>query len=143
MIALDTNLLIYAHRLDSPEHKRSVAATHRAAKQGVATTAICVVEFVSVVTAEGYAKRHPSSVTDCATFLADFRTQGSLAILRPVSDFEIRLFSVANKLGVRGRRLHDLAIGLIALEGGARELWTHDETFVAPPGLRVRTPLKD
>jgi predicted nucleic acid-binding protein len=44
-------------------------------------------------------------------------------------------------MGIRGPRIFDLQIGMIALENGARELWTHDAGFVAVPGLKVRDPL--
>lgn len=48
---------------------------------------------------------------------------------------------LARRLGVRGARIFDLQIALIARDNGARELWTHDAGFVTVPGLRVWDPL--
>ena len=53
-----------------------------------------------------------------------------------------RLLAMAAALGVAGARIFDLQIGLCAFEAGATEMWTHDHAFRAPPGLRVRDPLR-
>ncbi len=54
--------------------------------------------------------------------------------------FGVRLAQTAEDLGVRGPRVFDLHIGLIAFEHGASELWTHNKRFVRIPGLRVVDP---
>jgi hypothetical protein len=47
----------------------------------------------------------------------------------------------ARELNVRGVRVFDLQIALMALDNGARELWSHDAAFVAMPGIQVRDPM--
>jgi len=47
----------------------------------------------------------------------------------------------ASSLKVHGRRIFDLQIAAIALEHGAREIWTHDRNFVSVPGVKVHDPL--
>jgi predicted nucleic acid-binding protein len=54
----------------------------------------------------------------------------------------VRLLNAAEQLSVSGPRIFDLQIGLIAVEAGATEIWTHDTHFLAPAGLRVVNPLK-
>jgi len=49
----------------------------------------------------------------------------------------------AASLKVRGRRIFDLQIALIAYEHGAREIWTHDRNFASVPSVRVRDPLEN
>ena len=49
----------------------------------------------------------------------------------------------AVSLKVRGRRIFDLQIAVIALEHGVKEIWTHDGDFVSVPGIKVYDPLND
>lgn len=52
-----------------------------------------------------------------------------------------RVTRLAEDLGVRGPRIFDLQIALVAFENGAAEIWTHDRGFLAFPGLGLRDPL--
>jgi predicted nucleic acid-binding protein len=47
----------------------------------------------------------------------------------------------AAALKVRGLRIFDLQIAVIAFEHGAREIWTHDVNFMSVPNVKVRDPL--
>jgi predicted nucleic acid-binding protein len=47
----------------------------------------------------------------------------------------------ATSLKVRGKRIFDLQIAVIAYEHGAQEIWTHDRNFVTIPGVKVKDPL--
>lgn len=51
--------------------------------------------------------------------------------------------ALASERRAAGPRIFDLQIALMAVEGGARELWTHDRDFVSVPGLRVHDPIRD
>lgn len=141
MIALDTNLLIYAHRSGTPEHRAARAAIERAceAPGGCAITLPSVAEFFSIVTHPS-ASGGPSQARDAADFFAAM-AEGGVAILGPGPSFAARLLQTAADLDVTGPRIFDLQIGLCALDGGATELWTHDHKFVKPPGLTVKHPL--
>ena len=48
---------------------------------------------------------------------------------------------LARRLHVRGVRIFDLQIALVAADAGATELWSHDRQFVSLPGLPVVNPL--
>ncbi len=66
---------------------------------------------------------------------------GAAQVLQPGANFAQRCFRIAADMSVRGPRVFDLQIGLLALEAGVTELWTHDVGFVALPGLKVSDPL--
>jgi hypothetical protein len=140
VIALDTNLLVYAHRSAIPEHKAARAAIERAAAAGAWGLASPVIaEFWAVVTHPASQGR-PSTPDEALRFLSALEDAGA-RIWTPGEGFGIRLAQAAADLAVSGNRVFDLQIALCAFEGGARELWSHDARFVAVPGLRVVRPL--
>lgn len=141
MIALDTNLLVYAHRQRTPQHKRAQAAIARAASgpRGWGMAAAVLPEFWAVATHPSSEGR-PSTPRQAAAFVRALTDAGALIFL-PGNGFGERLLQLAADLGVSGPRVFDLQIGLTAFEGGATELWTHDAAFVSVPGLLVVDPL--
>ena len=143
MIAVDTNLLIYAHRTAVREHAAARRAIERACTddRGWGISVAGVSEFWGVVTHPAASGR-PSTPTEAARFLRTLVDDGRMAIWRPGPGFADRLLQLADDLGVRGVRIFDLQIGLSAFDNGAHELWTHDRHFVRIPGLCVRDPLR-
>lgn len=136
MIALDTNLLVYAHRSATPEHKAARQVIESAAATGSWGFAVPVVaEFWGVVTHPAASGR-PSSPDEALRFLVALSSAGAER-WSPGAGFGLRLAQLANDLDISGNRVFDLQIALCAFEGGARELWTHDSRFVTVPGLRV------
>ena len=141
MIAIDTNLLIYAHRSATPENRAARAAIEAAldTSGGCGITMPSAAEFFSIVTHPAATGR-PSPPEAAADFLASLRHAG-VEDLAPGPAFSARLVRLAADLGVTGMRIFDLQIGLCALDGGATELWTHDRGFVKIPGLVIHDPL--
>lgn len=142
MIAIDTNLLIYAHRSGTPEHRSARSAIEAAcgSSGGCAIALPSIAEFFSIVT-HPTASGRSSAPSDAAAFLAAL-DEGGVAVLVPGPAFSTRLVQTAADLAVKGPRVFDLQIGLCALDGGATELWTHDANFVKIPGLVIRDPLR-
>jgi len=141
MIAIDTNLLVYAHRSATPEHKAARAAIERAAaSSGWGVAAPAVAEFWSVVTHLAASGR-PSTPAEARRFVSALADAGA-EVWSPGAGFGLRLAQLAEDLGVSGNRVFDLQIALCAFEGGARELWSHDTRFVTIPGLRLVQPLR-
>jgi len=142
MIALDTNLLIYAHRAGSPEHELSRAAIQSALDdpRGWGICLPTIAEFWSIVT-------HPkipggaSSAKVVSHFFHYLITEGHGFVWTPGPGFGQRLMQWAASLKVSGKKIFDLQIALIAYEHGAREVWTNDAHFVSVPGVAVRNPL--
>jgi predicted nucleic acid-binding protein len=141
VIALDTNLLIYAHRENTPEHPKArkaiLEALNHADGWGICLPTIA--EFWSIVTRSG----HPggaSSATTVNHFFHYLLTEGHGHVWTPGPGFGERLMRWAAALKVRGLRIFDLQIALIAFEHGAREIWTHDHSFISVPAVKVRDP---
>lgn len=141
MIAIDTNLLVYAHRRDVPEHARARAALERARQDssGWGVPFPVLVEFWSVVTGHAAAPR-PTPPAQAAAFISDLGRAGA-HVWQGDSGVSERLTAMAKELGVRGARIFDLHIALIARDNGARILWTHDSHFLSLPGLALHDPL--
>jgi predicted nucleic acid-binding protein len=99
----------------------------------------CLAEFWSVVT-HAQCPGRPSSPAAAGQFIQNLLQDGQGEIWPPGIDFGPRLLQAARQLNIAGSRIFDLQIGLIALEHGAREMWTYDQNFVAMPGLRVVDP---
>lgn len=143
MIALDTNLLVYAHRAGVPEHRAARSAIERAAAdpRGWGIALPCLAELWSVVTHPSASGR-PSTPAEVERFVNRLVSDGEGVVFRPREGFEARLLHEARARGVKGPRVFDLQIALIAAEGGATELWSHDRAFLVTTGLRLVDPLE-
>jgi toxin-antitoxin system PIN domain toxin len=142
VIAIDTNLLIYAHRRGLPEHRAAAKAIRKASEDprgwGIALASIA--EFWSVVTHPS-ATGQPSTAVQVRAFLDLLRLNGGARLWYPRDGFADRLVQLASDLDVRGAAIFDLQIALTAFENGAEELWSHDRSFTRIPGLRLVDPL--
>jgi predicted nucleic acid-binding protein len=142
VIALDTNLLVYALFSGYPEHTIAKHAIERACASagGVIIAGPCVAEFWSIVTRPlpGLIAARPKAAEAFLRRLSEAGCQ----FIYPRRDFARRLAEEAVRHTVTGSRIFDLQIGLVSVEAGADELWTHDAGFTAPPGLRVLDPLQ-
>ena len=144
MIAVDTNVLVYAHRSDSQWHEPAAAVLQRLA-EGKAAWALpwpCVYEFLAVVThPKIYAP--PSSLPQALDQVEAWAESPSLVWLTEGEGHweTLRQSLLASK--VRGPQVHDARIATLCLRHGVRELWTADRDFSRFPGLRTRNPLLD
>ena len=142
MIAIDTNLLVYAHRSGTPEHSAARKAIERASRdaRGWGIPLPCITEFWSVVT-------HPESrgggspPAKVRSYLRVLVLEAGARVWSPQEGSWERLAKLAEDLGVRGPRVFDLQVGLTAFENGATEIWSHDRGFLALPGLTLLDPL--
>ena len=143
MIAIDTDLLIYAHRTALPEHRPAQRAIERASRDprgwGIALPSLA--EFWSVVTHPD-SRGGPSTAKQATAFLRALISEAGAMLWMPGEGFWERLVELAGELGIQGPRIFDLQIGLTAFDNGAIEIWTHDRGFMAFPGLRVHDPLE-
>lgn len=142
MIAVDTNLLVYAHRSATPEHSGARQALERAAQSSLGWGFALPVlsEFWSVVTHPS-AEGRPSTPGEASRFIRALLRTGRARLWTPGDGFPDRLMEIATRLNISGVRIFDLQIALMASEGGARELWTHDSRFVGVPGMEIHDPL--
>ncbi len=142
MIAVDTNILVYAHRADSPFHERARSALESLAAR-VGEWAIpwpCAHEFFAIVT-------HPriyKTATPPETAFAQLRALQALANLAFIAeayDYLQHLEPLALTAKVHGGAIHDARIAAICLSHGVTELWSADRDFARFPALTIRNPV--
>ena len=142
MIAVDTNILVYAHRNDSDFNEPARAALAELA-EGRRQWAIpwpCAHEFLAVVT-HVRMNAKPTALKDALNQIAIWRESPTLVMLSTTSQhFEI-LSAVCSKAKVAGGMIHDARIAAICIENGVSELWTADRDFSRFAGLKTKNPL--
>ena len=142
MRAVDTNLLVYAHREDSPWHERAEACV-RGLAQGRAPWAVpwaCLHEFLAIVT-HPRIYDPPTPVTAALDQLDAWLESPSLVLLAESGSYAGRLREVTLAGGIAGPRIHDARVAALCLHHGVRELWSADRDFGRFPALAVRNPL--
>lgn len=144
MIAVDTNVLVYAHRRDSPWHeaaRRSVAElAENRSSWGIPWP--CVHEFIGIVTHPRiYAP--PSRLSEALDQLEAWMESPSLVLLHeseaPAYWPVLRDMLLEGKIA--GPKVHDGRIAAICRIHGVRELVSADRDFSRFPSLTVRRPL--
>ena len=142
MIAVDTNILVYAHRADSPFHAAARDAIESLAN-GVTPWAIpwpCVHEFIAVVTHPRIYKT-PTPVATAFDQIKALQLLANLAFLAEEEPYLARLEQLALPANTQGGSIHDARIAALCLTHGVSELWSADRDFSRYPALRVRNPL--
>lgn len=142
MIALDANVLVYAHRREPREH---AAATElvRALAEGGATWAIpwpCVYEFFSVVTHPRIWKEAASTPEQAWAQLEAWFESPSLRLIGETVAFVEILEKLARRPRVRGPIIHDARVAAICLAHGVEKLLSCDRDFALFPELRTENP---
>jgi uncharacterized protein len=142
MIAVDTNVLVYAHRSDSPFHLAARTAV-TALAEGSRTWAIpwpCVHEFYSVVT-NPRIYDPPSSRAQAAEQLRSWAESPSLRFLSEGEGHLERLLGLCDRGSVAGPKVHDARIAAICLVHGVEHLLSVDRDFSRFPQLMTKSPL--
>ena len=142
MIAVDTNVLVYAHRRESLEHVPA-AALLRTLAEGDAPWAIpwpCCYEFLSVVTNPRIWKDTATSPEQAWEQLAAWIAAPSVLLIGETEDFPQILGRFVQRPRVRGGVVHDARIAAICVANGAEALITRDRDFALFPELRTRDP---
>ncbi|MEA2990960.1 MAG: uncharacterized protein QOG83_3671 [Alphaproteobacteria bacterium] len=142
MIAVDTNILVYAHREDSPFHKTAARCLVELA-EGRVPWAIpwpCVHEFLAIAT-------HPR-IYDPPTPLAAALNQvdawlsaPNLVLLAESDEYWPELRALAMDGRVTGARIHDARVAALCKHHGVGELWSADRDFGRFSKLKVINPL--
>ena len=142
MIAVDSNILVYAHREDSSWHE--AAYTRIAAlAEGLAPGVIpwpCIHEFLAIVTHPRiYAP--PTPLKQAIEQVAAWMESPGLIMVAETEDYWIHLLPLLQTGRVSGPQIHDARVAALCLQHGVSELWTADRDFSRFPGLKVRNPL--
>lgn len=144
MIAVDANVLVYAHRRESRHHRAARELLQQLA-QGRAGWSIpwpCVYEFFSVVTNPRIWRDAASSPDQAWSQIGAWAASPSVALLGETEAFLGVLERFVRRPRVRGPVVHDARIAAICIAHGTSELLTADRDFTLFPELITRNPLQ-
>lgn len=142
MIAVDTNILVYAHRRDSEFHPVAARQIKQLA-EGRESWAIpwpCIHEFFAVAT---HPKIYdpPSSTAQAVAQIEAWLASPSVVSLSEPRNYWPTLTALLTGGKVRGPMVHDARIAALCLTHGVRELWSADRDFSRFSSLRTSNPL--
>lgn len=144
MIAIDTNLLVYAYVRQSPWFSRAYPLIADLAASGApwAIPLHCITEFLTVVTHPRIYK--PASSASAAVAQVDmWLSAPSAALIGEDANTWRDLRELALSAKLAGPRFHDARIAAVCIQHDVAELWTSDRDFSQFPELRTRNPLVD
>jgi hypothetical protein len=142
MIAVDTNILVYAHREDAEWHSAAYEKIRSLAEGSVAWAIPwpCIHEFVAIVTHPRVYR--PATPMACAIDQVNAWIESPHVVLLSESDEH---WPQLRELLLRGKAagpvVHDARIAALCLQHGVRTLWSADRDFGRFPDLAVVNPL--
>ncbi len=142
MIAIDTNLLVYAHREDSLWHEASYTRIAELAEGRTPWTIPwpCLHEFLSIVT-HPRIFNPPTPLEKAIAQVEAWLESPSLVLISESADYWPQLRSTILTGKVSGPLIHDARIAALCQHHGVSELWSADRDFSRFPELTVRNPL--
>lgn len=142
MIAVDTNILVYAHRRDSQWHELAAACVRELA-EGAASWALpwpCVHEFLAIVTHERIFSP-PTPMPKALEQVAAWLESPTLVVLSETAGYWDVLSRMLERAKITGPRVHDGRIASLCIHHGVRELLSADRDFTRFGELKTRNPL--
>jgi uncharacterized protein len=142
VIAVDTNILVYAHREDSPFHQAAFEWMAELA-EGPATWAIpwpCLHEFLAIVT-HPRIYMPPTPLAKALDQVDAWLESPTLALLAESATHWPVLRALLTDGRIAGAQVHDARVAALCRQHGVRELWSADRDFSRFAGLVVVNPL--
>jgi toxin-antitoxin system PIN domain toxin len=130
VIAVDTNVLVYAHRVDSAFHATASDAVRRLA-EGRAAWAIpwpCLHEFLAIAT-HPRIYDPPTPMEQALAQVTAWLDSPSLVLLGETGGYWATLVAALTSSNVTGGRVHDARIVALCETAGVTELWSADRDF--------------
>ncbi len=147
MIAVDTNILVYSMRADSPFHAPALKAVKQLAESNTpwAIAWPSIHEFLAIVTHPKIYKP-PTPMADALQQVEYWKESPSLRLLGEGGGpdavrYWAHLRTILEASDAKGPRVHDARIAAICRAAGVREIWSADRDFSRMPGLLLRNPL--
>jgi toxin-antitoxin system PIN domain toxin len=142
VLAVDTNVLVYAHRREAAEHAVAAALVRELAEgdQPWAIPWPCVYEFFSVVTSVRIWKAAASTPEQAWVQLAAWCGAPGVRLLAEPDDFVAQLGPFVRRARVRGPVVHDARVAAICVAHGVEKLLTRDRDFSLFPELPTENP---
>lgn len=144
MIALDTNILVYARRKESVHHRGAVSLLKQLA-EGDEPWAVpwpCIYEFLRVVTHPRIFDP-PTELDAALDELESLFESPSLVLLREGPNHVDHMLENLDAGHATGNLVYDARIAALCIEHGVRELLTTDRDFARFPGLVFRNPFDE
>ena len=142
MIAVDTNILVFAHREDSPWHEAAYVRLSQLA-EGRAAWAIawpCLHEFLAIAT-HPRIYDPPSPLETAIAQVEAWLEAPGLMLLAETENYWVELRATLVPGRVAGPQVHDARVAALCRLHGVDELWSADRDFGRFPGLKVTNPL--
>jgi toxin-antitoxin system PIN domain toxin len=142
VIAVDTNILVYAHREDSEAYERAATAVAGLA-ESASEWAIpwpCLHEFLAIVT-HPRIFRTPTPLDLAVSQIDAWLESPSLVILSENDEYADQFRAIVMESRVTGPRIHDARVAALCVSHGVRELWTADRDFSMFRQPKLRNPL--
>ena len=143
MVAVDTNILVYAHRSDSEWHERADRVVGGLA-EGLTSWAIpwpCLYEFYAIVT-HPRIYNPPTPPKDAAIQVGCWLESPTLVLLHEGEGFWDALRPLLESAALQGGAVHDARIAALCLRHGVDTLLSADRDFSRFPELATRNPLR-
>lgn len=142
MIAVDTNILVYAHRRESSfnEKAKKILSELAEAEQAWAIPWPCLHEFIGVVT---HAKIYvpPTPLEQTIEQVECWLESPHLHFIGEENDYWPVLKSVVENAKIVGPKIHDAKIAAICIQNNVKVLYSTDRDFSRMKGLQVKNPL--
>ncbi len=141
MIALDTNILVHAHRRGSAHHEQALALLARLS-EGPAPYALfwpSLYEFLRVVTHHRVFDP-PSTTAEALEAIRDLIASPVVRVLSETPRHPALLDRVLQESRVSGNLIHDAHLVALALEHGVHEILTLDGDFARFSQVASRNP---
>ncbi len=142
MIAVDTNILVYAHREDNDWHQ-AAARQVAALAEGQSAWAVpwpCLHEFLAIVTHPRIFKP-PSPLRAALDQVEAWLESPSLVVISEAGGYWGGLRAMLEASRAAGPAVHDARIAALCRQHGVRELWSADRDFGRFRGVKVVNPL--
>lgn len=142
MTAVDTNVLVYAHREDTPWHDVAKTRVRDLAEANVpwAIPWPCIHEFLSIVTSPRIFSK-PTPLAGAIQQIEAWMESPGLHLLGEGPGHWTRLKSTLETGRIAGASVHDARVYGICRDQGVSVLWSADRDFNRFQGLRVVNPL--
>ncbi len=143
MIAVDTNILVYAHREDSNFFKLANDRLVNLAESGQAWAIPwpCLHEFLSIVT-HPKIYRPPTPLKTAMAQIQAWLDCPTLHLLSEEPGYWDVLASLIKQAKIQGAVIHDARIAALCKQHQVKALWTADRDFSRFSRLKVENPLR-
>lgn len=138
MRAVDTNVLIAAHRVEHERHVIGLARLTNLAESRIpwALPVFCIAEFVRVVT-HPRVFSPPSSLPQSTQFIERLLESPSVEVLLPRAGFWTVFSEVLTIGAATGNLAYDAQIAALCMQHGVEAIVSEDRDFARFPFLRL------